>query len=363
MQEPKHDIFHIIAVIRKQRRTIIISVGIAFVLGVMLAITLPVEYQSSMKILPESGDDSVGGGLLERFGSLAGIGSANFSSGETISPSLYGDVVKSRKFLYTLIHTPIKFNKSKSNTYFEYIEEKGQDILGYLKEYTLGLIGTTKALLFPTESPIESKVEDGIYYLPKGELEIMESLSERITLEIDELNGTIIITGEMPTPSASADLVKQVYNLLIKNIEEYKLAKNNNTIHYLEIQYEKSQKNLDQAQAKASAFFDRNQNILTQSMLYKQKRIEFDYQVASTIHQNISTQLEQVKLEKQKNTPVFSVINPIVIPVEKSRPKRLIILLMFIVLGFVFALAKMYITYFIQQFSREYKKALDDRDI
>lgn len=363
MGESNHDIFKIFVLMIEEKRKIIRSVVVAFCLGVILAIVLPVEYQSSTKILPETGDESVGGGLLEKFGSLAGLSAANFSSGESISPALYGDVVRSRKFLYTLIHTPIKFNKTTTTSYYDYKIEKGKNVLEFIKEYTVGLIGKTKSLLFPTETPATSKIEGDIYRITKEELEIMESLSERVNLEIDETNGTIIITGEMPSPTASANLVKQVYELLISYVKEYKLAKNNNTIAYLETQFIESQKKLEQVQQKAARFFDRNQNIMTQSLLYEQRRIEFEYQVANSIYQNISTQLEQVKLEKQKNTPVFSIINPIVVPVEKSKPKRLIILLILIVLGVAFAIARMYLSYFVKQFSKEYRKAADDRNI
>ncbi|MEO9965619.1 MAG: Wzz/FepE/Etk N-terminal domain-containing protein [Reichenbachiella sp.] len=363
MEESSHDIFKVIAVLIKEKRKIITSVIIAFIIGVALALILPVEFQSSMKVMPESGDESIGGGLLERFGSLAGLSSAQFSSGESISPALYQDVIKSKKFLYTLIQTPIKFNAKTSTSYYDHKIASGKNVLDYLKEYTIGLIGKLKSVLFPMENPVVAKIEDGIYQIPKEELEIMESLSERITLETDEMNGTINITAKMPTPMASADLVKQVFTLLTEYVEDYKLAKNNNTIAYLETQYIESQKTLQSVQIKASRFFDRNQNIMTQSLLYEQKRIEFEYQVASSIFQNITTQLEQVKLEKQKNTPVFSVINPIVVPVEKSEPKRLIILLIFMMLGFGFALFRLYVTYFFKQLSKEYKKAVDENNV
>ena len=40
-------------------------------------------------------------------------------------------------------------------------------------------------------------------------------------------------------------------------------------------------------------------------------------------------------IKVEENTPVFSVINEVVVPIEKSKPKRMLILAISIVLGLI----------------------------
>ena len=50
-------------------------------------------------------------------------------------------------------------------------------------------------------------------------------------------------------------------------------------------------------------------------------------------------QVEQAKLQVSKDTPIFSVLKPVVVPNEKSAPKKLIIILVWSFLGFSISVA------------------------
>ena len=45
--------------------------------------------------------------------------------------------------------------------------------------------------------------------------------------------------------------------------------------------------------------------------------------------------MEQAKLQVNKDTPVFTTIKPVTIPFERSAPKRSLIIITFLFLGFV----------------------------
>jgi len=49
----------------------------------------------------------------------------------------------------------------------------------------------------------------------------------------------------------------------------------------------------------------------------------------------LSLQREQAKIKVQEETPVFKILNPVQVPIEKSRPHRSIILLGMMFLGIV----------------------------
>jgi LPS O-antigen subunit length determinant protein (WzzB/FepE family) len=51
--------------------------------------------------------------------------------------------------------------------------------------------------------------------------------------------------------------------------------------------------------------------------------------------QQLASQVEQAKLQVNKDTPVFTTIKPVTIPFERSAPKRSLIVITFLFLGFV----------------------------
>ena len=54
-----------------------------------------------------------------------------------------------------------------------------------------------------------------------------------------------------------------------------------------------------------------------------------------SIVQQLASQVEQAKLQVNKDTPVFTTIQPVTIPYERSAPKRSLIVMVFAFLGIV----------------------------
>ena len=84
-----------------------------------------------------------------------------------------------------------------------------------------------------------------------------------------------------------------------------------------------------------ASFKDRNLNISRSSFSNAQTRLETALQIETSVFQNVVTQLEQVKLQVTKDTPVFSFLKPVVVPTEKSAPKRSLIVIIWLFLGVV----------------------------
>ena len=57
--------------------------------------------------------------------------------------------------------------------------------------------------------------------------------------------------------------------------------------------------------------------------------------ISASIVQQLASQVEQAKLQVNKDTPVFTTIKPVTIPFEKSAPKRSLIVIIFVLLGFI----------------------------
>ena len=67
----------------------------------------------------------------------------------------------------------------------------------------------------------------------------------------------------------------------------------------------------------------------------KLSRLESEVNISESIVQQLASQVEQAKLQVNKDTPVFTTIKPVTIPFERSAPKRSQIVLIFGFLGLV----------------------------
>jgi uncharacterized protein involved in exopolysaccharide biosynthesis len=63
--------------------------------------------------------------------------------------------------------------------------------------------------------------------------------------------------------------------------------------------------------------------------------LESEVNIAQSIVQQLASQVEQAKLQVNKDTPVFTTIQPVTIPFERSAPKRSLIVVTFVFLGFI----------------------------
>ena len=164
---------------------------------------------------------------------------------------------------------------------------------------------------------------------------VFEMIDEILSLTINDKDGYLEIVGESKLPQLAAQLVKNAENILQNQIIAIKTKSSSELLAYLEEQYTIKNKLLREAQDNLANFKDRNLNIARSSFSNEQTRLETELQIITSVFQNIVTQLEQVKLQVAKDTPVFSFLKPVVVPTEKSAPKRSLIVIIWLFLGVV----------------------------
>jgi uncharacterized protein involved in exopolysaccharide biosynthesis len=67
-------------------------------------------------------------------------------------------------------------------------------------------------------------------------------------------------------------------------------------------------------------------------------QLQAEYDLTFSVYSELAKQLETQQLQVKKDTPLFTVLKPVTIPNEKSAPKRAIILVVYLFLGFVLSL-------------------------
>jgi len=336
--EDQIDIIALLSKVWSGRRFVIKSAVIAAVIGVLVAIFTPNTYTASSMFTPNSSGSSSGGSSgLKGLASLAGINIGSSMEGaKEISPMLYGKILESYTFKKELLEAPLKNLEGVTSLrdFFEK-EASSSSFFGTVKEYTIGLpskiIGWFKSE--PKESSLQSL--EGLNTLTEEEFGYFKAIDDMLSLNINDKDGYLEITATSKLPQLAAQLVKNGENILQNQIIAIKTKSSSELLAYLEEQYTIKNKLLIDAQDNLANFKDRNLNISRSSFSNAQTRLEAELQVATSVFQNVVTQLEQVKLQVAKDTPVFSFLKPVVVPTEKSAPKRSLIVIIWLFLGVV----------------------------
>mgnify|MGYP001185755508 FL=1 len=344
-EEDQIDIIALLSKIWNQKKLILKSIAVFGVFGVLVAITTPNQFQASSMFTPNSGGESSGSGGLKGLASLAGINLGDMSSSsKTISPMLYGKIVESAIFKKQLLEAPLK-NLGDVKTLRGYFKSKASSsILGTVKEYTIGLPGK---ILTAFKGESKEEVSDsvvGIASVSKEDMEFFKAIDKILSLSINDKDGFIEMIATSESPQVAAQVAKNGELILQNQIIKIQTKSSLELLSYLEEQYAEKRNLLNKAQDRLSNFKDRNLSISTSSFSNIQIRLETELQTVTAVFQNVVTQFEQVKLQVTKDTPVFSIIKPVVFPNEKSAPKRSLIVVIWLFLGAVlsigFVLAK-----------------------
>ena len=336
--EDQIDIIALLSKVWAGRRFVIKSAVIAAVIGVLVAILTPNTYTASSMFTPNSsGSSPAGASGLKGLASLAGINIGSSMEGaKEISPMLYGKILESYTFKKELLEAPL-LNLDKVTSLRDYFEQEAtsSSFFGTVKEYTIGLpskiIGWFKSE--PKEASLQSV--EGMNTISEEEFEYFKGIDKMLTLNINDKDGYLEITATSKLPQLAAQLVKNGENILQNQIIAIKTKSSSELLAYLEEQYTIKNKLLIEAQDNLANFKDRNLNISRSSFSNAQTRLEAELQVATSVFQNVVTQLEQVKLQVAKDTPVFSFLKPVVVPTEKSAPKRSLIVIIWLFLGVI----------------------------
>ena len=123
--------------------------------------------------------------------------------------------------------------------------------------------------------------------------------------------------------------------MLQEKIIEFKNKSSKEMLDFALKQYSEKKESYEKLQDERAIFIDKNINISSSLFQNKLSRLESEVNISESIVQQLASQVEQAKLQVNKDTPVFTTINPVTIPFERSAPKRSLIVITFLLLGLV----------------------------
>lgn len=333
----------LVALVKKMwlNKGLIIKLTAVFmVLGLLVALFSSKVYTTSCDIVPQTSKGAKGGGMSS-LAALAGINLNDGQSGAELSPLVYQNIMNSTSFRKELMQTKIDFEKAgRPVSFYEYYtsgEFNKPTVLSYIMKYTIGLPGVIMgAIRGEQPEPDYSSLggASAIETISKDDFKAMSILESCISMTLDNKNGYLTITANMPEALAAAQLAQASVELLQKYITKFKIEKVQSNLDFVQERYNEAKGNFEDVQSRRAKFRDANHNSVKYAARVEQEKLDAEYTLAMNLYSELATQLEQAKINVKETTPILTVIRPVTVPYKKSKPQRAMILLAFTFLGF-----------------------------
>lgn len=316
------------------RKTIFICLGIFILLGLVAALSMKRTYSVTTVMVPQMGDAKSGlGGLA----ALAGFDMGAASNNGELSPLIYPQIVSSVPFRLEMMHTPLHYQKCDTLiSMFDYAKAKYEkpSVFSYVMKYTIGLPGVILGSLSskPKEVtlPGGNGTDDGTpkpVVVSMDEYKMLQGMGQVISLDVDKKEGYITMHVNGSEPIQTAELALKAQQLLQDEVTRFRTEKSQSELEYIQARYDEAKAEAERYQMALAGSRDRMQNVVTTSSTVGKERLQSKFNVANTVYLEMAKQLEQAKMKVKKDTPAFSIIEPVTLPMKpsNSRAKTLII--------------------------------------
>lgn len=350
-EEEGIDIMALLRQLWDGRKTVIIWTVVFMVLGLVAALTMKRIYTVNTVMVPQlsSGRSS----SLSSLASLAGFDLGTNTTAD-LSPVTYPQIVNSTPFRLELIYTPVHYAKvDHPVTMMDYtLNYTKPTVLGTVKKYTLGLPGVILGALRGKQEELSLPAGGEEDNTPKpllvsqNEEKLLKYVGANVSLAVDKKEGLLTLSVTGSEPIQTAELALKAQQLLQTEITRFRTEKAEKELEYVEARYEEIKAEANSYQSQLAAVRDRSQNMATTRSQIELERIQSKYNVTNSIYLELAKQLEQSKMQVKKDTPAFTIVQPVAVPLQpaNSRAKTLVIwTFLGLVLGCGIVLAKGYL--------------------
>jgi LPS O-antigen subunit length determinant protein (WzzB/FepE family) len=354
--EDEIDLIALARTLWEGRRTVIKTMFIFTVLGFIIAIFSPKEYTATTTMVPQVNNPSAKMGGLSSLASLAGFNLDMNMGGNEISPMLYPQILSSISFQLEIMNTNYRFEEIEEEVslYDYYLNYYKPGLFSALKKYTIGLPGVILKAMQGEEEEKIVKSESETIRISKDQDEIRKKIGEKLSLNVNDKDGYITLSSNFHQAELSAQVAQEAQKQLQEYITQFRIEKATAQLEFIESRYNEKKHEFESAQRRLAAYRDANKNISSAIAQTELEKLENEYQLAFEVYSELAKQLEQAKIQVKEDTPVFSVIEEVSVPVEKSKPKRSLILLIWILLGVVIGTGLIFFKYFLMKTKRRW---------
>lgn len=334
------DLVELFKKIWAERKFILRWCGIAAVIGLVVAFSIPKEYTTRVTLAPESTSSNRSLSGLSALAGMAGINlGGTGQSRDALFPTLYPNIVSSIPFVTELFDVPVKSLDGKlQTTVFDYMtEHQRAPWWRTVLSFPMKAVGWFVSL-FKEEKVDNPQQKVNPFQLTRKEAGVVAGLSRKIDVSVDKKTYLVTLSVTMQDPLISATLTDTVLSRLQNYITKYRTDKSRQDLAYVQKLYDEAKQVYYDAQQQYADYVDQNQNIMLRSVQVKQERLQNEMNLAYNLYNQTAQQLQMAKAKVQENTPVYAVVQTATVPLKASRPSKMMILIGFVLLAGIGAL-------------------------
>lgn len=336
INEKEIDLLAIVNKLWQNKKFIFKVAVIGFIVGLIIAFSIPEEYTSTVILTPDT--QSSNSGTIGSLAALAGINVSSTSSKDALaSPNLYPSILSSTTFLKGLFDIQVKEDSTMS--LYTYIQKHQKTpwwrhIINAPFRWSASLFSTLDNPPVTTTDSIGIRTTVPNSYIPRSDMSVINELRGRFTVDYDKKTGITTVEVTMQNPEISSFLADTLTSYLQSYIIEYRTQKARMDLEYTEKLYQESKENYYKAQANLATFIDGNMNVVSASYRTAQEKLQNEANLTYSIYNQTAQQLQMAKIKVQNTTPVFTIIQPAVQPFQPVKPNIKIV-----VIGVIFVTA------------------------
>ena len=352
------DLIALVKTLWRDRGIIVKTVIIFTFFGLFVALFSKKEYTASTIMVPQINNPSSKLGGLSSLASLAGFNMDMNAGADAISPMLYPMIISSVNFQLEIMNAEYLFEEVESPMslldYYSNVYKPG--LLGILRKYTIGLPGLILSAIKGDQPDNVGVSKSETIELTTDQEIVRKIIEENLSLEVNDKDGYLTLVSRFHQARLSAQLAQKSQKLLQEYVTQFKVEKAAAQLDFIKERYEENKSKFEEAQSRLATFRDANKNISSEIMRTHEERLENDYQLAFEVYSELAKQLEQSLIKIEEDTPVFSIIEGVVVPIEYSKPNRKLILFVWIFLGGILGIGIAFGRSFVANIKKRWKE-------
>lgn len=328
------DLISILRQIYKGRRLIIFSAILTFIVGIIIAKSIPNIYTAKTIFLPQTGETASTN--LSGLASLTGLNIRASDSGSNVTPMIYPKIISSIPFKLELLDKYITIGKDSMTIREYYLKNsENESRTSALKRKILALpsmfLIKTKELFATKDSNVQRT--ERLHEISDIDKSLFKLIDSQLIITLNDKDGYITLEFSDRNKFAATLIARSAKNLLQEKIIAYRNQSSREFLDFVNKQHLESKAKYESLEDSIAHFKDKNINI--SSALYQNQldRLVRKLNISFGVLEQLSKQVEEAKIQVNKDTPVFLTIEPVNVPLERSSPQRLYIVITWLVIG------------------------------
>jgi uncharacterized protein involved in exopolysaccharide biosynthesis len=286
-----------------RRRRLVLGLPLAAsVLTLLVSLFVPPTYTATTTFVPEVGAVSRIPAGLSGLGSLAGQFGITLSGDASQSPQFYADLIESRELMERVLRSRYSIPSGKATP-------------------------ADSAMLLEILDVHGKNPADSLY---RG----VKKLRKLVSSAVDRKTNVVQLSVDAHDPALAALVANRFLIYLNEFNAKTRQSQARERRKFAEDRLAQADSDLHRAEEELKAFYQRNRSWQQAPQLaFEEARLRRQVDIRQEVYLTLRREYETARIDEANDTPVITVIDAAVAPTSKSKPKRLVWVIVALALG------------------------------